>query len=107
MRRQRSHLDSGSNPAGLCEVAHDEIDVVLEVVSPDVVPVTSAPSDGGGCVKGVDSCSPSGASPAPSRGLLVLLAVLVEERGLVVVFLVIVFVIFFLVVFLIISVIVV
>ena len=70
-----------------------------------MVPVTSAPSDGGGCVKGVDSCSPSGASP--SRGLLVLLAVLVEERGLVVVFLVVVFVIFFLVIFFIIAVIVV
>ena len=70
-----------------------------------MVPVTSAPSDG--CVKGVDSCSPSGASPGPGRGLLVLLAVLVEERGLVVVFLVLVFVIFFIVVFLIIAVIVV
>ena len=62
-----------------------------------MVPVTSAPSDG--CVKGVDSCSPSGASPGPGRGLLVLFAVLVEERGLVVVFLVLVFVIFFLVIF--------
>ena len=71
-----------------------------------MVPVTSAPSDGGGSVEGVDSCSPSGASPGP-RGLLVLLAVLVEERGLVVVFLVLVFVILFIVVFLIIAIIVV
>ena len=70
-----------------------------------MVPVTSAPSDG--CVKGVDSCSPSGASPGPGRGLLVLFAVLVEERGLVVVFLVLVFVILFIVIFFIIAVIVV
>ena len=71
-----------------------------------MVPVTSAPSDG--CVKGVDSCSPSGASPGPGRGLLVLFAVLVEERGLVLVVLVLVFVvILFIVIFLIVTIIVV
>ena len=72
-----------------------------------MVPVTSAPSDGGGCVKGVDSCSPSGASPGPRSPLLVLFAVLVEEGRLVVVFLVLVFVILFIVFFLIIAIIVV
>ena len=71
-----------------------------------MVPVTSAPSDG--CVKGVDSCSPSGASPGPGRGLLVLFAVLVEERGLVLVVLVLVFVvILFIVIILIVTIIVV
>ena len=70
-----------------------------------MVPVTSAPSDG--CVKGVDSCSPSGASPGPGRGLLVLFAVLVEERGLVFVVVLVLVVILFIVIFLIVTIIVV
>ena len=70
-----------------------------------MVPVTSAPSDG--CVKGVDSCSPSGASPGPGRGFLVLFAVLVEERGLVFVVVLVFVVILFIVIILIVTIIVV